>query len=410
MFELEFINNLPREFRNLALRVLLAVLALLIIWLLRRLLSALILLPLRRLVIERTKTQIDDILLTAVETPIRLLVVAIGVAVAGQILSADGATIEFMTHLSRTFVILAVIFTLHNAADLVVASSTRLRYLTGIRLDDQLIPFLRTGLKIILVALAIVVLLQEWEYDVSGLIAGLGLGGLAFSLAAQDTVANLFAFTTIVSDRPFVVGEFIKTADVEGIVEQVGVRNVRIRQLDQAYVTIPNAKLTSGAITNWSRLQKRWINFTLGVTYSTTSDQMRVLVHRIREMLNAQEKVDPESIVVLFTEFGDSALNVLVRCYIWEPDWVKFHEHKQDINLRIMDIVADLGLSIAFPSRSLYIENLALHEDGDGLQLRSPAPARSSGPLPPAESSRALYPGTSEGEGDAGPGEDGERG
>lgn len=408
MFELEFINNLPQEFRSLVLRVLLALLALLIIWLLRRLLSGLILLPFRRLVVERTQTQIDDLLLTTVEAPIRLLVVAIGVAIAGQILSADGATVEFMAHLSRTFVILAVMLTLHNLVDLVAASSARLRSLTGLRLEEQLVPFLRTGLKIILVALAVVVLLQEWEYDVSGLIAGLGLGGLAFSLAAQDTVANLFAFTTIVSDRPFVVGEYIKTADVEGIVEQVGVRNVRIRQLDQAYVTIPNAKLTSSAITNWSRLQKRWINFTLGVTYSTTSDQMRVLVHRIREMLNAQEKVDPESIVVLFTDFGDSSLDVLVRCYIWEPDWVKFSEHKQDINLRIMDIVADLGLSIAFPSRSLYVENLSMLDNGKGLQLRPPAPAKASETLPPAESSRALYPGTSEG--DSNPGDEGERG
>src|SRR5690606_17481073 len=274
MVELEFIRSLPFELRNTVGRILLALLALLIIWLLRRLLTSLILLPLKRLVVERTATQADDMLISVAETPIRLLIVAGGVALAGQILSTDGATVRFVGNLSRTFVILAGFMFLYNGAGLIAASSMRLRYLTGIRLDEQLVPFVRTALKVILIALAVVVLLQEWDYDVSGLIAGLGLGGLAFSLAAQDTLANLFAFTTIVSDRPFMVGEYIVTPDVTGTVEHVGVRNVRIRQPDQAYVTIPNAKLTASAITNWSRLQKRWLNFHIGVAYGTTSDQM----------------------------------------------------------------------------------------------------------------------------------------
>ncbi|MBZ0299682.1 MAG: mechanosensitive ion channel family protein, partial [Anaerolineae bacterium] len=301
---------------------------------------------------------------------------------------------------------LAAFLTLYNAVDLIVASSLRVRHITGLALDEQLVPFLRVAFKIVIIALAVVVLLQEWEYDVSGLIAGLGLGGLAFSLAAQDTVSNLFAFTTIVSDRPFVVGEFIVTPQVEGIVEQVGVRNVRIRRLDQAFVTIPNSKLTDGPVTNWSRLQKRWVNFTLGVTYSTTSSDMRVLLHRIREMLLTVEKVDSNSIVVLFTDFGDSALNILVRCYIYEPDWVKFNEIKQDINLQIMDIVADLGLSIAFPSRSLYIENLSMLDDGQGVRMQPELRENKPEALPKEESNRALYPGASAGDADDGDGDD----
>src|SRR5690606_19640756 len=203
MLELEFLQGLPRDIREIVLRVALAILALLIIWLLRRLLSALILLPFRRLVVERTHTQIDNMVLNAAETPVRLLIVAAGIGIAGQILSSDGATILFMTHLSRTFVILAAFFLLYNTVDLVVSSSPRLRSLTGIPLDEQLVPFIRVAIKVVLIAVVAVVLLQEWNYDVSGLVAGLGLGGLAFSLAAQDTVANLFAFTTIVSDRPF---------------------------------------------------------------------------------------------------------------------------------------------------------------------------------------------------------------
>lgn len=358
MLQLHFLNDLPPEIRNVALRIALALLALLIIWILRRLISRLILLPIRQLVVNRTENQLDDILLKVVENPIRFLVIALGIYIAGTILTADVGTTLFFSHLARTFVILAVFVALYNGVDLIVQSSMRLRYITGISLDEQLVPFMRTALKVVIVAIAVIVVLQEWKYDVNGLIAGLGLSGLAFSLAAKDTAANLFAFTTIVSDRPFIVGEFIKTPDVEGIVEDVGMRNVRVRQLDQAYVTVPNSTIANSPILNWSRLNKRRVNFTLGVTYSASSDDMRHLLERLRQMLHEREKIDPESIIVNFTDFGDSSLNILIVCMILEPDWKLFTAEKEDINLAIMDIVAELGLSIAFPSQSLYIENL----------------------------------------------------
>jgi MscS family membrane protein len=358
MLQLQFLNDLPPEVRNLALRIALALLALLIIWILRRLISRLILLPIRQLVVNRTTNQLDDILLKVIENPIRFLVIALGIYIAGTILTADVGTTLFFSHLARTFVILAVFVALYNGVDLIVQSSMRLRYITGISLDEQLVPFMRTALKVVIVAIAVIVVLQEWKYDVNGLIAGLGLSGLAFSLAAKDTAANLFAFTTIVSDRPFIVGEFIKTPDVEGIVEDVGMRNVRVRQLDQAYVTVPNSTIANAPILNWSRLNKRRVNFTLGVTYSASSDAMRQLLGRLRQMLGEREKIDPESIIVNFTDFGDSSLNILIVCMILEPDWKLFTEEKEQINLAIMDIVAELGLSIAFPSQSLYIEHL----------------------------------------------------
>ncbi len=118
-----------------------------------------------------------------------------------------------------------------------------------------------------------------------------GTWWFGFSLAAQDTVSNLFGFTTIVGDQPFIVGEFIKTPDAEGIVEHVGVRSTRLRQLDQAYVTVPNNKLASSAILNWSRLSKRRLNTILSIRYSATSDQIRDLCQRIRDLLNARDSV-----------------------------------------------------------------------------------------------------------------------
>ena len=358
MLDIEFLNQVSPDIRNLLLRILLAMLALLFIWVLRRVISRLILLPFKRMVVDRTATQMDDILVGILENPIRYLIIALGIYIAGEILSVDAATVGFFSQLSRTFVIVAVFVALYNGVDIIVASSLRLRYITGISLDEQLVPFMRAALKVIIIAMAVIVVLQEWHYDVNGLIAGLGLSGLAFSLAAKDTAANLFAFTTIVSDRPFVVGEFIRTPDVEGVIEDIGMRNTRLRQLDQVFVTVPNATIANAPIKNLSRMGKRRINFNLGITYNSTSSDMRTLLARLRDLLKSREKVDPETVVVYFTELGDSALNVMIACMVLEPDWQLFSAEKEEINLQIMDIVEELGMGIAFPTQSLYIENL----------------------------------------------------
>ena len=212
---------------------------------------------------------------------------------------------------------------------------------------------MRTAIKLILIALALVIIIQEWGYDVSGLVAGLGLGGLAFSLAAKDTVENLFGFTTIVGDQPFMVGEFIKSNDIEGTVEHVGIRSTRIRQPDQSYVTVPNSKLASSPILNWSRLSKRWYNTTLRVTYSASRQEIVELMGRIRSMLAEREKVQADSIIVNFINFGDFGFEILVRCYINLADWPTFTNERETINLEIMRIFEELGRKMAFPSRTM---------------------------------------------------------
>jgi len=360
--ELEFLDQLDPQLRNTLLRILLAVLALLFVWLLRRLLSRLVLRPFSHL-LERRQSNLDTVFLSIVENPVRLLVIAPGLLIAGTLLPTDAGTVELFTRLARSFIILALFSALYNAVGIIVESSLRLQHLTGITLDEQLVPFLRTATRVIVIVLAIVILLQEWHYDVNGLLAGIGLGGLAISLAAQDTVANLFSFTTIVSDKPLREGEFIRTPHVTGIVEEVGVRNVRIRQLDQALVTVPNSMVTGAPVTNLSRMTKRRLSFTLGVTYDARSRDLQALVARLRSYLRAHDKVDADSVSVFFSGFGDSSLNILVICTVTEPAWRDFMTEQHDILLAVMDIVEELGLSVAFPSRSLYIESLPTAPD-----------------------------------------------
>jgi MscS family membrane protein len=355
--DIPILQDMPYEVRVTALRILLAILALLFIWALRNFLTWIVITPLRRYT-NRTGREGDDFLVSIVVSSTRFFIFAIAITVSAEILDVRGSLDRFVSNFSRSLLILGILVLIYRLIDLLAPSSNRLFRITGMTIEERLLPFVRTGLKVLVIAIGIVIILQEWNYDVSGLIAGIGLGGLAFSLAAQDTVSNLFGFAAIVGDRPFVVGEYIKTPDVEGVVEHVGMRATRVRQLDQAVVYVPNNTLANSPVLNWSRLRKRRVNYVLGVTYGSTSGQLRVLLHRIREMLKAQEHVEPDTVTVLFVEFGDSSLDILVRCYVYLADWGEFMAEQERLHLEVMDIVEDLGMSVAFPSSSIYIENI----------------------------------------------------
>lgn len=348
----DFWNSLPPDLRNNIVRGVLAAVALLVIWLLRRMLAALVVAPLRALA-KRSNVTWDELLLDTIVVPARLIIMALGLAIGAQILQVDIQTSQFVQHFIRTLLIIALFLAAFRAVNVLAPSSNRLFRLTGMTVNERLLPFARTATKLILAALALVIIIQEWGYDVSGLVAGLGLGGLAFSLAAKDTVENLFGFTTIVGDQPFLVGEYIKTNDVEGTVEKVGIRSTRVRQPDQSYVTVPNSKLASAPVLNWSRLSKRWYNVTLRVTYDARRGDLTLLMERIRAMLLARELVQADSVLVNFINFGDNGFEILVRCYINLADWTAFTAEKEIINLEIMGIFEQLNLKIAFPARTL---------------------------------------------------------
>jgi MscS family membrane protein len=349
----QFWNDLPPELRSTLLRVGLAILALFLIWVLRRLLTAIVVAPLRRLA-RRTNAQWDDVLLDTIMLPARLLIIAIALAVGAQILLVDSVTSAFVQHIIRTLIIIAVLVALFRAVDALAPSSNRLFRVTGLSITERLLPFVRTAVKLLLIAITVVIVIQEWGYDVSGLVAGLGLGGLAFSLAAKDTVENLFGFTTIVGDQPLVVGEFIKTADVEGIVEHVGIRSTRIRKLDQSLVTVPNSKLASAPILNWSRLSKRWVDLKLVIAYDATRAQIETFLQQVRAMLEVRTQIEQGSVFVRLVSFGEMGMEVMIRCYVMESDWALYSEEKESINLELLRIIEELNLHLAM--RSVFVD------------------------------------------------------
>lgn len=351
---LPILESLPEELRNIVWPILLGIVFFLIIVLLRRIVLRLVMSPLR-LVTRRTRTTYDDLILDLLETPLNMGIIALGLMIGVQIAELSADLNDFFSHLARSLIIIGFTLSLNRLTKEIAFGEGQLGQLIGIDVDQQLIPFLRTGLRVFIFAISAIILLQEWGYDASGVIAGLGIGGLALSLAAKDTVENLFGFSSIISDKPFNVGDFIVTPEATGVVEYVGIRSTHIRQLDQALVVIPNSKLASQRILNWARAEKRRFDITLGISYEAHSTDLRQLMARIRSLLEGNEEVDTETIVVHFVNFGDSTLDIRIICTIMQAGWADFTRIGEGIRLSIMDLVEELGLEIALPSRTVYL-------------------------------------------------------
>ena len=213
----------------------------------------------------------------------------------------------------------------------------------------------RRSAKAMLVAIAFLAVLQNLGVNVTGLLAGLGVGSLAVALAAQQSLENLFGGMTLVGDQPVRVGDFCRFGDRVGTVEDIGLRSTRIRTLDRTVVTIPNAELSAMPIENFAKRDRFWFHPTLGLRYETTAEQLRYLLVEVRKLLYAHPKVSPEPARVRFAGFGSSSLDLEVFAYVLARDFDEFLEVAEDLNLRIMDVIAAAGTGFAFPSQTVYL-------------------------------------------------------
>jgi len=348
-------QTLPKPIQTLLLNLLMLLLALTVIWIVRLILTRIVMAPLRRM-INRSDTQMDDQIFRVAERPVRLTTLSIGILVVTTLFDFSPSLDNFADTVARALLFGAITLFFYYIVDVIGFTSGTLKRFTGLEVEPRLLPFLRTMLKIFVLVMGSLVIIQEFGYDVTGLIASFGVVGLALSLAAQDTASNLFGFTAIVSDNPFEVGDFIVTPDFSGTVEHVGVRSTRVRKLDQSLVSVPNSTLADAAVTNWSRLSKRRIDFYVGLTYDTSRNEMEEVLHRLRDMLRQRERIDEESVIVHFVEFGDSALKIRLIAYAMIEDWGEYTAETERVNLEIMRIIEEMNLSFAFPSQSLYIE------------------------------------------------------
>jgi MscS family membrane protein len=191
--------------------------------------------------------------------------------------------------------------------------------------------------------------------NLTAVIAGLGVGGIAVALAAQKTLENLISGITIVSDQPIRVGDYCRAGEYQGTVLAVGLRSTRMRTLARTIVSIPNGQLATMNLENFSLRDKIWLRHTLGLRYETKPEQLRCILAEIREMLYGHPKVESSSARVRFVGFGNSSLDLEVFAYVLETEYAIFLQIQEDLLLRIMDIVAANGSGFAFPSQTTYL-------------------------------------------------------
>lgn len=307
--------------------------------------------------VSKTKTTIDDEMLQTIKSPVEFAFVVLGIKFAIDILGLKGEWEIFTAHIVASLFAFCIFWGIYNIIQPLTKIIHTFSDKFGKELSEDVSNFLIKSLRFFIIAIGAMTIFQEWGYNVSGFLASLGLVGMALALAAKETAANLFGSLVIFTDKPFKVGEWIKTPEVEGIVENIGIRSTKVRTFAQALVTVPNAVLANSAILNWSRMGKRRINMQLGLTYSTTTSQVEKIVSDIKQMLENHPDIDQDVIHIYFTDFKDSSLGIFCYYFTKSTDWGEYMRVREDTNFKIMKIVEDNDAGFAFPSRSLYIEN-----------------------------------------------------
>ncbi len=227
---------------------------------------------------------------------------------------------------------------------------------TESRLDDQLVPFFRDGLKILVAILSFFfVLASVFEVNVVTLIGGLGIGGLAVALAAKETLENLLGSFTIFLDKPFIVGDLVKVGPTNGHVEHIGLRSTRIRTLDKSLVTVPNKKMVDAELENITERTLWRVKIQVGVLYSTEPNDLKNIIDQIKKVIDNHEQTASDP-VVRFDNFGNSSLDIRVAYQVITNDFVIMMKVKEEINFMIIKIVKSNNTGFAYPSMSVYMD------------------------------------------------------
>ncbi len=292
----------------------------------------------------------------AFKKPLRWLFIVVGIYLSVKYFPLVDHTNSLYLNIIRSSVIVLISWGLFNLAGVSSLLILKMNEKFKIDIDEIIIPLLSKALRLTIVAITVAVIADEFGYNVNGFVAGLGLGGLAFALAAKDVLANLFGGVVIITEKPFTIGDWILTPSVEGTVEDITFRSTKIRTFAQAVVTVPNATLANEPITNWSKMGKRRVTFNLRVTHNTPKIKLQKVVNQIDHLLKNDADIHPETIFVTFDEYQADGLDIYLYFFTKTTDWGQYLKIKERINFEILDILEKEDVSFALPSRRLYVE------------------------------------------------------
>ena len=287
-------------------------------------------------------------------TPLILLLTPLVLDMANQQLTLTGWISGGVTWLAEavTYVALAwIAWTGSIALAEAIIASPRI---PDKSLNAHLLRLIARFIGLIGFVLIILYVSSQLGAPLYGLVAGLGVGGIAIALAVRPTLENIIGGLVLFADKPVRVDDYCRFGDDYGTVEEIGLRSIRLRKQDDTLISVPNADFAQLQVTNYSLRRRRLYKATLGLRYETTAEQLRYTMTRLREMLLGHPKVSSDKLHVRFDGFGAYSLDVAVFAYIRTRDWLTYRAIREDINLRIMDIVEEAGTGFAFPSQTAY--------------------------------------------------------
>ena len=290
-----------------------------------------------------------------VRNPLRLLQLTIAAGIGLHYFALPEAVASIASRLLLALLTATVAFVLVKLVDVFIAFLKPRVAESESRLDDQLLPVLSGALKAFILVIVAVLILQNSGYNISGLLAGLGLGGLAVALALQPTLANVFAAVTIFVDRPFQIGDGVNVAGVSGSIEGIGLRSTRIRTYEGTLVTIPNSAVVNAQIDNLQVRPTRRTNFTIGVTYDTSSEKLKRAVAILRDVM--EQHPGTETSRAHFKSYGESALILDVAHWCKYLDYSKYLACIEEINFEIKRRFEDEGIEMAYPTQTVHLVN-----------------------------------------------------
>ncbi len=305
---------------------------------------------------SRTRSDWDEKMVEALKSPVGLLAATAIWFFALRILRLKDVALNVMNVILQILLAVGLIWLFYRLAN-VFGDYLRCRAdRTPSKLDDQLVKLISNSLKTFIVIFGVLVCAQNLGIEVFSLLAGLGIGGLAVALAAKDTLANFFGSITIMLDRPFQVGHWIVIGDYEGTVEDIGFRTTKIRTFYNSVISVPNSFIATSGVDNMGMREYRRVLTTIDVTYDTPAEKMEAFLEGIKNIIKANPNTRKDYFHVVFNDFGDSGLKIMLYFFVKVPDWSTELVERQNVFLEITRLADELGVEFAFPTQTIHVE------------------------------------------------------
>lgn len=357
---MENIKNFVEAIKNIQMSQVIDIVIAILIYILFRCLSKSLAYITVKIFKPKAKTK-KEIRNNAFYTPLKVFYVVLGIYLALLFIRQPLNTGKLINSaIDKLFQIVIIILTANGIANSLTTNNSlvnRLKDRMNPDVEDSMLKFVLKGIRILVYIIAGFIIITDLEINLNGLVAGLGIGSVVITLAAQDTAKNLFGGLVIFLDKPFVVGDWIEIENYEGTVEDITFRSTRVRTFENSVVNIPNAVIANDSIINWSRMEKRRNKVNLCLDLDTPLEKVQIVQKRIKELLIKHDDVIDDTIIVRFDNITDNGINLLVCSYTNSIDYASFLEEKEKINFKIMQILKEEKVELAYDTKTVYVKN-----------------------------------------------------